>query len=214
MSSEVNTGVVGLQCGYILFPRISLCPSMTCSQSCCETTEVICHDWNRSYMKSHRGICSLMLTVLGLVQFSLVGMDHCSFVLLYFYTVDSMHFCSWMLIEFYTKKYFVLLLRTNILFFPPHLSRCLFCCQTCSKLACSEVYGILFKVNSCSTLSLSLSLWIIWKTAEEGRVKTSPGWERVPVAGCIRMYWRRNLLRNLPAVLILSFAVLWIVKMC
>lgn len=45
-----------------------------------------------------------------------------------------MHFCSWMVTEFYTKKYFVFLLRTNILL--PLLSKCFVV-----KPVCSEVKG-------------------------------------------------------------------------
>lgn len=96
-------------------------------------------------------------------------------------------FSSWMVIEFYTK-YFVFLLRTNI---PLFFFSSLFCPDVCPflvKPVCSEFDGWPFWLKSC---------WIVLPPSDcplvlEGG-NPRPYWWEGAVAGCMRLYWKRNL---------------------
>lgn len=113
-----------------------------------------------------------------------------------------------MVIEFYTKEILYFCCGPILYFFHPVLSKCLFCCKNKCVL---KLRDDLFKADGIMFLFFFTFPSSVNHLKDcRGRESEASPWIREgAVAGCIRMYWRRNF-----AVLILSFAVLWMVKMC
>lgn len=112
--------------------------------------------------------------------------------ILFFYTVNSKCILQLNGYRILYKRYFVFLLRTNILFFfffHPLLSKCLFCCKNRCVL---KLRDDLFKANwimlGFSSFSCPLNHLKDCRGRESEALTPPPQIREGTAAGCIRMY--------------------------